>query len=102
MVTLDVSEIGFPLYLAGDDGVRLQLGDCALVPARADSNSPSFSGDVVANGAAAVWAAPGPWDGREQLILVANWDQPDVNIEVGELVGAQQIYMNTVSVRRGP
>ena len=34
---------------------------------------------AAANGAAAVWAAPGLWDGPEQLILVANWDQPDVH-----------------------
>ncbi|CAK0865466.1 unnamed protein product, partial [Prorocentrum cordatum] len=88
VIVFDDSESTIPIYLSGEEGVRLELGDCALVPARASSSAAGAVGDVVANGAAAVWAAPGPWLGREQLVLVGNWDQPGVSIEVGDIVGA--------------
>ncbi|CAK0835569.1 unnamed protein product [Prorocentrum cordatum] len=88
VIVLDDSESAVPIYLSGEEGVRLELGDCALVPARASGFAAGIVGDVVANGAAAVWAAPGPWLGREQLVLVGNWDQPGVSIEVGDIVGA--------------
>ncbi|CAK0832647.1 unnamed protein product [Prorocentrum cordatum] len=88
VIVLDDSESAVPIYLSGEEGVRLELGDCALVPARASGLAAGVVGDVVANGAAAVWAAPGPWLGREQLVLVGNWDQPGVSIEVGDIVGA--------------
>ncbi|CAK0840013.1 unnamed protein product, partial [Prorocentrum cordatum] len=88
VIVLDDSESAVPIYLSGEEGVRQELGDCALVPARASGLAAGVVGDVVANGAAAVWAAPGPWLGREQLVLVGNWDQPGVSIEVGDIVGA--------------
>ena len=39
VVVLNNAEIGLPLYLRGVDGVRLELGDRALVLARSASDS---------------------------------------------------------------
>ena len=42
----------------------------------------------MANGAACVRAAEGPWNGPEQLALIANFDQPSVEVNKGDVVGA--------------
>ena len=70
---LDVSEIGPPLYLSGEEGARLQPG-----------------GAAVANGAAAGRAVPGQWDGHEPVIPAAGGDPPDANVGIEELSGAVQ------------
>ncbi len=89
VVVLGDAEAAFPLYLAGEDAVRLDHGDCALVPARSSARAGAALGDAATNGAAAVWAADGEWLGHAaQMILVANWSTTDVAIDVGEIVGA--------------
>eukprot|EP00974_Lingulodinium_polyedra_P024279 2351156-Lingulodinium_polyedra.AAC.1 len=90
VLLLEHTEVGAPVRLAGQDAVQLAQGEFALVPATVAGCLAGFTdGHVTANGAAPVVAAPGPWLGQaEQLVLIGNLDQPQVCLEPGEVVAA--------------